>query len=136
MNKPALTTKTAKSKKTALVTVVNNVNQTQSQTQHQEQSLTLENIQQLQDAFADFRQEYKELPGVDDAILKETQDALDGLSSVSSASEKNKALSKLRRVLKGAEKVFDRVGEKATKALSYYETLKKIYDTIMGFFSN
>lgn len=113
-----------------------NVNQTQFQTQHQEQNLTLSNIQQLQDAFADFRQEYKKLHGVDDSILKETQDALDELSTTSSSSEKNKALSKLRRVLKGAEEVFDRVGEKATKALLFYETLKKIYDTIMGFFSN
>lgn len=118
------------------LTIVNNVNQTQSQTQHQEQNLTLSNIQQLQNAFADFRQEYKKLDGVDDSILKETQDVLDELSTTSSASEKNKAFSKLRRVLKGAEKVFDRVGEKATKALLFYETLKKIYNTIMGFFSN
>lgn len=105
-----------------------NVHQTQSQTQHQEQNLTLDNIQQLQDAFADFRQEYKKLHGVDDSILKETQDALDELSSVSSASEKSKAFSKLRRVLKEAETLITKAGEKATKFLVAYHALKGIYD--------
>lgn len=135
-DEPILNNQATEKGKLQALTIVNNVNQTQSQTQHQEQNLTLSNIQQLQDAFADFRQEYKKLHGVDDSILKETQDVLDELSTTSSASEKNKAFSKLRCVLKGAEKVFDRVGEKATKALLFYETLKKIYNTIMGFFSN
>ena len=38
------------------ININNNNSQTQSQTQHQEQNFTLENIQQLQDAFADFRE--------------------------------------------------------------------------------
>ena len=107
--------------------------QTQSQTQHQEQNFTSENIQQLQDAFADFREEYKKLPNVDDSLLQETQDSLDALSKDSSLEEKNKAFNKVRRVLKKAKELFNNIGnigEKAIKVFTAYEALKKIYDIL------
>ena len=94
-DEPILNNQATEKEKSHEFTIVNNVNQTQSQTQHQEQNLTLDNIQQLQDAFADFRREYKKLPGVDDTILKETQDALDELSNTSSPAEKNKVFNKI-----------------------------------------
>lgn len=117
-----------KDNKFPLVNIINNNSQTQSQTQHQEQNLSIESIQQLQDAFADFREEYKKVPNVDDSILKETQDSLDGISNNSSLADKNKAFNKLRRVLTGAEDFIVKTGEKAAKLLSTYNTLKQLYD--------
>ena len=113
-----------------LVNIINNNSQTQYQTQHQEQNLSIESIQQLQDAFADFREEYKKNPNVDDSILKETQDSLDGISNNSSLADKNKAFNKLRRVLTGAEDFIVKTGEKTAKLLSTYNTLKQLYDML------
>lgn len=115
------------------ININNNNSQTQSQTQHQEQNFTLENIQQLQDAFADFREEYRKLPNVDDSLLKETQDSLDALSKDSSLEEKNKAFNKVRRILKKAEELFNGIGEKATKVFIAYKALKNIYDILSAY---
>ena len=116
-----------------LVNIINNNSQTQSQIQHQEQNLSIESIQQLQDAFADFREEYKKVPNVDDSILKETQDSLDEISNNSSLTDKNKAFNKLRRVLSSAEDLIVKTGEKAAKLLSTYNTLKQLYDILSKF---
>lgn len=105
---------------------INNINQ-QQQMQSQAQQISIEQIVELQDTFAELRKELKTNKNIDCEEMKETQDALDELSQNSTIEQKNKAFTKLRRFINTVSSVID----KTSKAFELFEKLKKI-GTIIG----
>ncbi len=104
---------------------INNINQ-QQQMQSQSQQITIEQIIELQDTFAELRKELKSNENIDCEEMKETQDVLDELSQNSTTEQKNKAFTKLRRFINTVNSVVD----KTSKAFELFEKLKKIYNYI------
>ena len=105
---------------------INNINQ-QQQIQSQSQQITINQIIELQDTFAELRRALKTNKNIDCEEMKETQDALDELSQNSTIEQKNKAFTKLRRFINTVSSVID----KTSKAFELFEKLKKIV-TIIG----
>ncbi len=104
---------------------INNINQ-QQQMQSQSQQITMNQIIEIQDTFAELRKELKSNGKIDCEEMKEIQDALDELSQNSTTEQKNKAFTKLRRFINTVSSIID----KTSKAFELFKELKKIYNYI------